>query len=170
MELFPTLQCPSQYQSSHKLPIPDHCTMSSTSSSTEKEASLPPFSLTAPQFDLSSFTGRLRFFCDITNPLTLLAGNEEIQQAKKLLQLVRACEDKAVDLSDLKASPAVNSQLWQARGVVESSLHPSSGIITLTHPLTSCTYPSTTYRPSFFHCESSSPHSTSLSHFLFFYR
>ena len=49
---------------------------------------LPPFSLTAPQFDLSTFIGRFTFFCDITNPLTLFTSDKDISESKKLLDLV----------------------------------------------------------------------------------
>lgn len=88
---------------------------------------LPPFSLTAPQFDLSTFIGRFTFFCNITNPLTLLTSDKDINESKKLLDLVRKCEEKRVDLADLKACAPVNDKLWHARGVVESTLHPTSG-------------------------------------------
>lgn len=89
--------------------------------------SLPPFSLSSPRFDLSSFWGRMRLFVQVTSPLSLLHSTETILQNKALLKLVEACEAKGVDISDLKASPAVNEKLWNAREIVESAIHPTSG-------------------------------------------
>ena len=63
--------------------------LSLSSSTSTSGGELPPFSLTAPEFDLSHFLGRLRFFMKITNPLTLLTQDEEIKQSKRMLDLVQ---------------------------------------------------------------------------------
>ena len=45
----------------------------------------PPFSLTAPRFDQSTYLGRIRHFQEITDFRTLLTSDEELQSALDLL-------------------------------------------------------------------------------------
>ena len=45
----------------------------------------PPFSLTAPRFDQSTYLGRIRHFVEVTDCRTLLTTEKELQSALDLL-------------------------------------------------------------------------------------
>lgn len=79
---------------------------------------VPPFRATGPRYDMSSFVGRTLHFYSVNDPLTLLSTAEDMKNAEKLLRL-REKGETPVGTTD--------EQLWQARRVLESSLHPDTG-------------------------------------------
>uniref|UniRef100_L2FRZ1 Mitochondrial cation transporter n=1 Tax=Colletotrichum fructicola (strain Nara gc5) TaxID=1213859 RepID=L2FRZ1_COLFN len=80
-------------------------------------ASLPGSrELPASQYDLSTYWGRARHSMGLTDPSTLLVGSTGLEQAKSLL-------------SDYKQGkiPTMTPELWKAKKVVDSTLHPDTG-------------------------------------------
>ncbi|KAL2884442.1 Sideroflexin FSF1 [Colletotrichum sp. CLE4] len=79
-------------------------------------ASLPGSrELPASQYDLSTYMGRVRHNLGLTDPSTLLVGSTGLEQAKSLL-------------TDYKQGkiPTMTPELWQAKKVVDSTLHPDT--------------------------------------------
>ncbi|KAF4866433.1 putative mitochondrial transport protein fsf1 [Colletotrichum siamense] len=79
-------------------------------------ASLPGSrELPASQYDLSTYWGRARHSMGLTDPSTLLVGSTGLEQAKSLL-------------SDYKQGkiPTMTPELWKAKKVVDSTLHPGT--------------------------------------------
>lgn len=78
----------------------------------------PPFSLTRPRYDQSTFIGRAKHFYSVTDPRTLLTTTEEVKAAQKLLGQY-----------EKGTTPAgtTDEQLWAARGIKESAVHPDTG-------------------------------------------
>ncbi|KAJ9080044.1 Sideroflexin FSF1 [Entomophthora muscae] len=72
--------------------------------------------LSKPRYPQDTFSGRLRHFIEITNPLNLFAGAREISEAKTSLEHYK---------SGLKKDSAEN--LWKAKLLVDSSVHPDTG-------------------------------------------
>ncbi|KAI0180214.1 Tricarboxylate/iron carrier [Hypoxylon sp. FL1284] len=68
------------------------------------------------QYDLSTYWGRVRQTAGITDPRTLFVGKHGLEEAKKLL--VRYKQGEIKDMTP---------QLWQAKKVVDSTLHPDTG-------------------------------------------
>ncbi|KAF9872680.1 tricarboxylate carrier [Colletotrichum karsti] len=80
-------------------------------------ASLPGSrELPASQYDLSTYWGRVRHNMGLTDPSTLLVGSTGLEQAKSLL-------------TDYKQGkiPTMTPDLWKAKKVVDSTLHPDTG-------------------------------------------
>ncbi|KAK1579422.1 sideroflexin-5 [Colletotrichum navitas] len=80
-------------------------------------ASLPGSrELPASQHDLSTYWGRVRHNMGLTDPSTLLVGSTGLEQAKALL-------------TDYKEGriPSMTPELWKAKKVVDSTLHPDTG-------------------------------------------
>lgn len=78
----------------------------------------PPFSLTTPRFDQSKFIERARHFFEVTDPRTLLTTEAELATATGLLQQFK---DKCVPAG------TTDAQLWKARAIRESMVHPDTG-------------------------------------------
>jgi sideroflexin-5 len=76
-----------------------------------------PFSLTDTKFDQSTFYGRWRYFIDLVSPANLFYSLKQAQDYKKLLEDYK--EGKVTNISD--------SELWKAKGVVQSTFHPDTG-------------------------------------------
>ncbi|KAI1406652.1 Tricarboxylate/iron carrier [Hypoxylon fuscum] len=68
------------------------------------------------QYDLSTYWGRVRQTATITDPSTLFAGKHGLEQAKKLVVAYKQGE-----LKDM------TPELWQAKKVVDSTIHPDTG-------------------------------------------
>ncbi|KAK0710872.1 Tricarboxylate/iron carrier [Lasiosphaeris hirsuta] len=80
-------------------------------------ASLPGArALPESQFDLSTYWGRVRHTAGITDPRTLLVGKTGLEQAKSLLTKYKQGEIKDM-----------TPELWTAKKVVDSTLHPETG-------------------------------------------
>ncbi|KAJ6446691.1 mitochondrial cation transporter [Purpureocillium lavendulum] len=80
-------------------------------------ASLPGSrDLPVSQYDLSTYMGRVRHAIGITNPSTLLAGSSGLDRAKKLV-------------TDYKTGklPDITPELWEAKRLVDATLHPDTG-------------------------------------------
>eukprot|EP00055_Hartaetosiga_balthica_P003680 m.8608 g.8608 ORF g.8608 m.8608 type:complete len:332 (+) comp3198_c0_seq1:27-1022(+) len=83
------------------------------------DSEYPSFSLDRPsRFDLSTYIGRAKHFYEITDPRTLLKSSPQIQQAKDLIQSFKDGNSVGV--------PSI--ELWQARALCNSALHPDTGV------------------------------------------
>ncbi|KAH7374791.1 tricarboxylate carrier [Plectosphaerella cucumerina] len=72
--------------------------------------------LPASQYDLSTYWGRVQHAVGLTDPSTLFAGTTGLENAKRLLTDYKQGKIKHM-------SP----ELWQAKKLVDSTLHPDTG-------------------------------------------
>lgn len=80
-------------------------------------ASLPGSrELPSSQYDLNTYWGRVRHTIGITDPRTLFVGSTGLEQAKKALIAYKQGEVKEM-----------TPELWQAKKIVDSTLHPDTG-------------------------------------------
>ncbi|PHH90242.1 hypothetical protein CDD83_4180 [Cordyceps sp. RAO-2017] len=72
--------------------------------------------LPVSQYDLSTYMGRVRHAIGITDPSTLFAGTSGLERAKQLV-------------TDYKTGKTqrMTAELWQAKKIVDSTLHPDTG-------------------------------------------
>jgi len=77
----------------------------------------PKFSLTQPRFDQSTYWGRARHFFLTTNPLNILATQQELEDARELLDNYKAGAATAVS----------EEELWAAKQLYDSAYHPDTG-------------------------------------------
>ena len=71
-----------------------------------------------PRYDQSSFEGRAKHFFITTNPLNVLASDEELDKAKKIVEDYRkGTEDKSLTEDDI----------WKAKELYDSAFHPQTG-------------------------------------------
>jgi hypothetical protein len=92
----------------------------------------PPFSLTEPRFDQSTFEGRVRHFREVTDWKTLLTTEAELNQSLELLDMFKngvlhVCVAAAILmlLCTGKLPPNVSTaELWHARKIKEAIIHP----------------------------------------------
>ncbi|VUC32011.1 unnamed protein product [Clonostachys rosea] len=80
-------------------------------------ASLPGSrELPASQYDLATYFGRVRHTIGVTDPSTLLAGKTGLERAKTLV-------------TDYKTGKIehMTPELWRAKKIVDSTLHPDTG-------------------------------------------
>ncbi|KAF2964370.1 hypothetical protein GQX73_g9213 [Xylaria multiplex] len=68
------------------------------------------------QYDLSTYWGRVRHTASITDPRTLLAGANGLEDAKKLIMAYKQGEIKDM-----------TPELWKAKKIVDSTIHPDTG-------------------------------------------
>jgi len=77
----------------------------------------PKFSATTSRFETSSFGGRFASMLTVMDPSTLLASDEKIKAAHRLL----------TDFEAGKAGEAVTDrELWAARKLRDSAMHPDT--------------------------------------------
>ena len=76
--------------------------------------SVPPFSIDKPKYDLSSYSGRLFYFMDLTDPRFLFYSNRDVAKAKEIMEGFKTT--KIICESD--------SYMWLQRQIYESSVHP----------------------------------------------
>ncbi|KAJ5256530.1 Mitochondrial cation transporter [Penicillium angulare] len=69
------------------------------------------------QYDLTTYWGRVRHAADVSDPRTLLAGTAGLEQAKSLL----------AQYKQNKLPGVMTPDLWQAKKVVDATLHPDTG-------------------------------------------
>lgn len=80
-------------------------------------ASLPGSrDLPSSQYDLKSYWGRVRHAVDLSDPRTLLTSSAGLEEAKALISSYK--QNKI---------PAMTPDLWAAKKVVDSTLHPDTG-------------------------------------------
>ncbi|KAK4106189.1 tricarboxylate carrier [Parathielavia hyrcaniae] len=80
-------------------------------------ASLPGHrALPESQYDLSTYWGRVRHTAGITDPRTLLVGNAGLEQAKNALAAYKQGRIQSM-----------TPELWRAKKIVDSTLHPDTG-------------------------------------------
>lgn len=72
--------------------------------------------LPASQYDLGTYIGRVRHTIGVTDPSTLFAGKTGLEKAKALV-------------TDYKTGKIehMNPELWKAKKIVDSTLHPDTG-------------------------------------------
>ncbi|KAI9374321.1 Tricarboxylate/iron carrier [Aspergillus egyptiacus] len=68
------------------------------------------------QYDLTTYWGRVRHAADISDPRMLFVSSAGLQQAKHLISQYK-----------LNKIPAMTPELWRAKKVVDSTLHPDTG-------------------------------------------
>ncbi|KAL4920397.1 Tricarboxylate/iron carrier [Aspergillus aurantiobrunneus] len=68
------------------------------------------------QYDLTTYWGRVRHAADISDPRMLFVSSSGLEQAKRLIASYKQNE-----------IPAMNTELWRAKKVVDSTLHPDTG-------------------------------------------
>ncbi|KAK4231543.1 putative mitochondrial transport protein [Podospora fimiseda] len=68
------------------------------------------------QYDLSTYWGRVRHTASITDPRTLLVGNAGLESAKNLLIAYKQGQIQSM-----------TPELWKAKKIVDSTLHPDTG-------------------------------------------
>lgn len=74
----------------------------------------------ASRYDLDSYWGRVRQAADVSNPLTLFNSNDTIRRAQRILAECSA------------GQRPLNEEVWSAKRLVDSSVHPDTGeIVTL---------------------------------------
>ena len=78
----------------------------------------PKFSLSQPRFDQTTYWGRAKHFFVTTNPLNILATQQQLQEAKELLD-----NFKKGDAENVSAD-----KLWAAKELYDSAYHPDTGI------------------------------------------
>ncbi|OJJ59792.1 hypothetical protein ASPSYDRAFT_900470 [Aspergillus sydowii CBS 593.65] len=72
--------------------------------------------LPSSQYDLNTYWGRVRHAADISDPRMLLVSSAGLEQAKRLISSYKQSEISSM-----------NSELWRAKKVVDSTLHPDTG-------------------------------------------
>lgn len=79
----------------------------------------PAFTMDSPKYDQSAFYGRLMGMIEYIDPRGLLLGSEDVKKAQALLADYKKTGKKPDGVSD--------QQMWEARKVVEVSVHPVTG-------------------------------------------
>ncbi|VEU21041.1 DEKNAAC101998 [Brettanomyces naardenensis] len=75
-----------------------------------------PIALPESRYDLSTFTGRVKHCAEISDPTMLLSTKEDIQKSKRLIWDYRN-----------GVIPEMTPELWHAKKVLDSSVHPDTG-------------------------------------------
>ncbi|CAM9795234.1 unnamed protein product [Choristocarpus tenellus] len=78
---------------------------------------VPPFSTEKPRYNMTTFVGRTLHFYSINDPRTLLNTPADVKVAERLLQ--------QHDRGEAPES-VTDEQLWAARRVLESTIHPDT--------------------------------------------
>eukprot|EP01117_Protostelium_nocturnum_P004802 TRINITY_DN1742_c0_g1_i1.p1 TRINITY_DN1742_c0_g1~~TRINITY_DN1742_c0_g1_i1.p1 ORF type:complete len:347 (-),score=117.98 TRINITY_DN1742_c0_g1_i1:30-1070(-) len=98
--------------------ISDVLTMQNGSSISSN--SLISIDLNKPQFDQSTFKGRLRHFLQITDVRNLFITDKKLEEAKRILALHSTAGNPAVSTQEAE-------KLWNAKKIVSATLHPDTG-------------------------------------------
>ncbi|GAB9472220.1 hypothetical protein Gpo141_00009403 [Globisporangium polare] len=80
---------------------------------------VPPFTIDASKYDQSTYFGRWRQFVELVSPTALFLTKEEIASATNTLASYRN--------GDLAPGQMTDAELWHARRVYESAVHPQTG-------------------------------------------
>lgn len=79
---------------------------------------VPVFSPTTPRHDMSTFSGRCRYFYDINDLRRIVTSTGQLHSAQRLLAQYSQGELPA---------HTTDADLWEARSIVESMVHPETG-------------------------------------------
>lgn len=72
----------------------------------------------SPRYDQNTFSGRATHFFITTNPLNVLATDEKLDRAKKIVEDYRnGTEDKSL----------TEDEIWEAKQLYDSAFHPQTG-------------------------------------------
>ena len=77
------------------------------------------FIIEEPRYDQGSYWGRAKHFFVTTNPVNILATQEQLEEAKYLLDKFKRGEIR--DVSE--------DELWKAKQLYDSAYHPDTGIL-----------------------------------------
>ena len=97
---------------------------------------VPPFNPKGARYDQSTFEGRLRHFREMTDPNTLLVGDDELKKAQSLLA--------AYDKGDRSASDA---ELWNAKRIKDAIIRTRAAFRDRQHGKQNSTRPAMIYQP-----------------------
>lgn len=81
--------------------------------------SLPRVDIDKPKYDQSTYFGRVRHFFLVTNPLNLLAKDEELDAARQTVERYRAGQD-VPECNNIEC-------VWKAKYLYDSAFHPETG-------------------------------------------
>ena len=93
--------------------------VSATAAAVEKATPAPKYSPKANRYDNSNFQGRLASMLSTMDPSTLFASDEEVRKATDLLK----------NFEKTGKATATNEELWKARQLRDSAVHPDTGEI-----------------------------------------
>ncbi|KAM0748588.1 tricarboxylate carrier [Meredithblackwellia eburnea MCA 4105] len=82
------------------------------------------FHIDQSRYNLKTYYGRLLHFVSVTSPLTLLASSSELQDAQKLLKEY----EQGVGAGREAWGREEEAGIWRAKQLVDSSLHPDTGL------------------------------------------
>lgn len=74
--------------------------------------------LSSPRYDQSTFEGRAKHFFATTNPLNVLASDESLDNAKKIVEAYRAGKEDSTLTED---------EIWAAKELYDSAFHCQTG-------------------------------------------
>ena len=77
----------------------------------------PKFNIEEPRFDQGTYWGRAKHFFVTTNPVNILATQEQLEEAKDLLDKFKKEEISHVS----------EYELWKAKQLYDSAYHPDTG-------------------------------------------
>ncbi|KAF3929589.1 Sideroflexin-5 [Dactylella cylindrospora] len=83
---------------------------------------MAPQELPSSRYDLSTYWGRVRHSADIADPRTLFTSGAQLQQAIDLVK-----EYKAGDVTVGKPEGPSMDDVWAAKKIVDSTIHPDTG-------------------------------------------
>lgn len=84
------------------------------------------YDISRPQYDLNTYTGRLKYFYSTTSPLTLLASPAELDHAQKAVTKYESLI-KAGGKNGCLVDVHSRDEYWRAKQLVNSSIHPDTG-------------------------------------------
>lgn len=74
--------------------------------------------LDEPRYDQSTFEGRAKYFFSTTNPLNVLASNEELEKAKNIVESYK---------NNTLTESLTDDQIWAAKELYDSAYHCQTG-------------------------------------------